>query len=282
MSDHTVTEAQRSSAGHNRPPVRFKGSPLFRAVPAKAFWVYGSAALVLIVAVWWIVSGLELVNPYFLPSPDAVWRSGAEMWSSGQLQSDTWTSFSRILVGFLISTVIALPVGCLMGTLWRYEASLEPVIDFVRYMPAVAFVPLTIAWFGVGELQKYSIIFIGTFFQQVLMVTDNVKRVPREYVQIGQTLGMNTFRCMCRIVLPNSAPGIWDTLRITLGWAWTWLVVAELVAAQSGLGQRILVAQRYFETGRIFFIIILIGVIGLLLDQLMKQGGRRLFPWAAS
>jgi NitT/TauT family transport system permease protein len=123
-------------------------------------------------------------------------------------------------------------------------------MGFIRYMPAIAFVPLTIIWIGVGEEQKWLVIWIGTFFTQVLMVMDNVKRVRRELVDI------------------------------TLGWAWTWLVLAELVAADDGLGHRVVLAQRYLQTDTIFVALIVIGAIGLLMDQVMKFAGRRLFRWA--
>ena len=198
------------------------------------------------------------------------------------LTSDQGSKSGGQLRIFLSKSEAALDglAGALRGLV--VEASLEPIIDFIRYMPAVAFVPLTIVWFGVGEGQKYSIIFIGTFFQQVLMVMDNVKRTPREYLQVGETLGLSSTKLLQRIVLPASAPAIWDTIRITLGWAWTWLVVAELVAAPDGLGQRIMVSQRYFDTDRIFFLIMLIGVIGLVLDQFLKFIGKRLFPWASA
>ena len=112
-------------------------------------------------------------------------------------------------------------------------------------MPVVAFVPLTILWAGTGDTQKFLIIFIGTFFQQVLLVMDNVKSVPRDFIDLGRTLEMPEWRILQRIVLPSAMPAIWDSLRISLGWAWTWLVVAELVAATSGLGYRITTAQRY-------------------------------------
>jgi NitT/TauT family transport system permease protein len=147
-------------------------------------------------------------------------------------------------------------------------------------MPAVAFLPLTIVWVGVDESQKWLIIFIGTFFQQVLLVMDNVKRVPREYVDISHTLGMRDSKVLRRVVLPAAAPAIWDTLRITLGWAWTWLVIAELVAASDGLGHRIIVAQRYFQTDTIFVGILVIGLLGLVMDQVMKFTGKRIFRWA--
>ena len=186
----------------------------------------------------------------------------------------------RITIGFSISTVLALPIGILIGTYRAAEAVVEPSVDFIRYMPAVAFVPLTIVWVGVDEPQKWLIIFIGTFFQQVLLVQDNVKRVPREYVDIGYTLGMKDRTVLRRVVLPASGPAIWDTLRITLGWAWTWLVVAELVAATEGLGHSIVVAQRFFQTETIFLGIIVIGLLGLIMDQAMKFAGKRIFRWA--
>jgi NitT/TauT family transport system permease protein len=147
-------------------------------------------------------------------------------------------------------------------------------------MPAIAFVPLTIIWIGVGEEQKWLVIWIGTFFTQVLMVMDNVKRVRRELVDIGYTLGMTDRAILGRIVIPSASPAIWDTLRITLGWAWTWLVLAELVAADDGLGHRVVLAQRYLQTDTIFVALIVIGAIGLLMDQVMKFAGRRLFRWA--
>jgi NitT/TauT family transport system permease protein len=144
-------------------------------------------------------------------------------------------------------------------------------------MPVVAFVPLTILWTGTGDTQKLLIIFIGTFFQQVLLIMDNVKSVPRNFIDLGRTLEMPEWRILQRIVLPSAMPGIWDSLRISLGWAWTWLVVAELVAATSGLGYRITTAQRFFLTDLIFGYLLILGILGLATDQAMKYVGRRLF-----
>jgi NitT/TauT family transport system permease protein len=252
---------------------------LFHRPGRREFWLWGGGFMLALLGAWWMTARLGLTSSYFLPAPGRVWASGVEMLRTGQLATDAWYSLQRVTIGFLISSAVALPVGVLMGAVGRIEAALDPVIDVIRYMPAVAFVPLTIVWFGVGEGQKYSIIVIGTFFQQALMVMDDVKRTPGDYVRVGQTLGLSRRRLLIRIVLPAAAPAIWDTLRITLGWAWTWLVVAELVAAQQGLGQRIMVSQRYFETERIFVLIILIGFIGLVSDQLLKSAGGRLFRW---
>jgi NitT/TauT family transport system permease protein len=229
---------------------------------------------------WWLAAELDLAKDIFLPSPIDVWNRAVELVKDGTLWDDTKVSFLRITIGFAISTAIALPIGILIGTYRAAEAAIEPPVDFIRYMPAVAFLPLTIVWVGVDESQKWLIIFIGTFFQQVLLVMDNVKRVPREYVDISHTLGMRDTSVLRRVVLPAAAPSIWDTLRITLGWAWTWLVIAELVAASDGLGHRIIVAQRYFQTDTIFVGILVIGLLGLIMDQAMKFAGKRIFRWA--
>jgi NitT/TauT family transport system permease protein len=195
------------------------------------------------------------------------------------LWSDAAASFYRITVGFLISSAVAVPLGILMGTYKVAEAALEPTVDLIRYMPAVAFVPLTILWVGIGDGQKFLIIFIGTFFQQILLVMDNVKRVPRDFINVGYTLGLKEGTILRKIVLPAAAPAIFDTLRVTLGWAWTYLVVAELVAASTGLGHRIMEAQRYFQTDTIMVGILVIGILGLVTDFGFKFAHGRLFAW---
>jgi NitT/TauT family transport system permease protein len=252
---------------------------LYGPLDPRTYFAVAVIVFALMLAAWWIAAASHVTSELFLPSPADVWNRAVDLARDGSLAHDTWASFRRITLGFLISTAFGLPIGVLIGTYRIAEAAIEPPVDFIRYMPAVAFVPLTIVWFGVGETQKYVIIFIGTFFQQVLMVMDNTKRVPREYVDIGYTLGMKDVGVLARIVVPSAAPAIWDTLRITLGWAWTWLVVAELVAAPDGLGHRILTAQRFFQTDTIFLGILIIGLLGLTMDQGMKIAGTRLFRW---
>ncbi|TMJ38565.1 MAG: ABC transporter permease [Alphaproteobacteria bacterium] len=239
-----------------------------------------AAAVFAVLGLLWLASTWAgLVRPLFLPSPGQVVARLAELWGSGQLMADMSISIYRITLGFLISTVIALPVGILIGSYRGWEAAIEPFVDFIRYMPVVAFVPLTILWTGTGDAQKFLIIFIGTFFQQVLLVMDNVKSVPRDFIQLGRTLEMPEWRILRGIILPSAMPAIWDSMRISLGWAWTWLVVAELVAATSGLGYRITTAQRFFQTDLIFGYLLLLGILGLATDQAMKYSGRRLFRY---
>ena len=226
---------------------------------------------------WWAATSSGVVAPIFLPAPGAVVSRLVLLAYQGTLWQDLGVSIYRIVVGFLIATALALPIGVVIGNFTKWEAAIEPLVDFVRYMPVVAFVPLSILWAGTGDIQKFLIIFIGTFFQQVLLVMDNVKRVPRDYIGLGRTLDLSDLRILTRIVVPSALPGIWDTMRITLGWAWTWLVLAELVAATSGLGYRITVSQRYFQTDTIIGYILLLGFLGLVTDQLMKALERVLF-----
>ncbi|WP_245429965.1 ABC transporter permease [Mesorhizobium sp. WSM3859] len=226
---------------------------------------------------WWAATGLDLVKPIFLPSPASVATQLGKLWADGTLFTDLKASTYRISVGFLIASVLAIPIGVLIGSFRTWEAAIEPLVDFIRYMPVVAFVPLSILWAGTSDSQKFLIIFIGTFFQQVLMIMDNVKRVPADFVGLGRTLGLPDRKILTRIVVPSALPGIWDTLRISLGWAWTWLVLAELVAATSGLGYRITVSQRYFQTNTIIGYILLLGILGLITDQVMKALGKVLF-----
>jgi NitT/TauT family transport system permease protein len=248
-------------------------------IPARFYFGAGIAFLGLIFLGWLLLTSLQLVSPMFLPSPAAVASELVRQVQSGVLWQDIQASVYRIVVGWLISTVLAVPIGVLMGNFKLVEGMLEPFIDLVRYMPAVAFVPLTILWVGVDDGQKLLILFIGTFFQEVLMVMDNVKRTPAELIEVSYTFGLNRKEVLSQVILRSAMPGIWDTFRITLGWAWTYLVVAELVAANVGLGYRIMRAQRFLETETIILGILVIGVLGLVTDYAFKFGYRRLFPW---
>lgn len=149
----------------------------------------------------------------------------------------------------------------------------------MRYMPVVALIPLSILWAGTGDLQKILILFLGTFFQQALMIMDNVKNIDMNLIRAGQTLGFSNSEILRRIILPAASPGIWDTFRITIGWTWTYLVVAELVAATEGLGRCIMDAQRYLATDTILFGTLFIGVLGFLTDYAFKKSGFTLFRW---
>ena len=263
------------SPARRRKPMAEMGGTLSRA----RFVGIAAFVFILLGLLWWVATALGLVKPIFLPAPGSVVTQLVKLAGDGTLLGDLEASLYRIIIGFLIASALAIPIGVLIGSYKVWEAAVEPLVDFVRYMPVVAFVPLSILWTGTGDAQKFLIIFIGTFFQQVLMVMDNVKRVPTDFIGLGRTLGLPDRKILTRIVVPSALPGIWDTLRISLGWAWTWLVLAELVAATSGLGYRITVSQRYFQTNTIIGYILLLGVLGLITDQVMKAMEKVIFRY---
>jgi NitT/TauT family transport system permease protein len=277
--------AVAEDAAQGRPDRRKaeKRGGLFRlreAIPASIFTSAGFVVPVLLILSWSVVTALGLVKPLFLPSPLAVVEEGWRQLTTGILIKDAAVSTYRIVMGWLAATVLAVPIGILMGNFRIFEGALEPLISTVRYMPVVALIPLSILWAGIGDEQKILILFLGTFFQMALMVMDNVKNIDINLIRAGQTLGFTNAEILWRIILPAALPGIWDTFRITIGWTWTYLVVAELVAAQSGLGRRIMDAQRYLATDAIIFGTLFIGLLGFVTDWVFKRLGRVMFRWS--
>jgi NitT/TauT family transport system permease protein len=229
---------------------------------------------------WCALSYSGAVKPLFLPRPDAVLRSFGTMHEEGILWRYTWDSTYRVMVGWALAALLAIPLGAAIATSRRVAATLGPLMEFARYLPVVALVPLTLLYFGIGDAQKFAIIFLGTFFQLVLMVADTVSRVPKDLLRAAYTLGASRSQAYRLVLLPGALPGILDDLRITIGWAWTYLVVAELVAANSGLGYMILRAQRFLAIDRIFAGLIVIGLLGLLTDWSFKLLTRLAVPWS--
>lgn len=248
-------------------------------IPSRTYGVLALVGLAVPLLAWWLCTTYWAPDSVFFPSPDKVWARVVEWWSSGDLKGDIFISVFRVVVGFLLSALIAIPLGLMIGTFRVVQALLEPLTDFIRYMPAVAFIPLVMIWVGIEESSKVAIIFIGTFFQMVLMVAEDVRRVPMAQIEAAQTMGATRWELIEKVVFPSARPALLDTLRVTMGWAWTYLVVAELVAANSGLGYAILKAQRFLQTDKIFAGIILIGLIGLVTDQLFRWVHRKAFPW---
>ncbi|MGP8437990.1 ABC transporter permease [Paraburkholderia fungorum] len=285
----TFLEANQSAPAPNQPlPVstlrrdrqRARDTLAFgRSVSQPKAFMIGAAVFCALGALWWILSATHAVSTLFLPAPGGVIARLGALTADGTLLTDARVSLYRIAVAFLLASAMAVPVGTIAGSYGFWRAAIEPLMDFVRYMPVVAFVPLTILWAGTDDVQKFLIIWIGTFFQQVLLIMDVVKRVPVDFVSLGRTLGLPGRHILMRIVLPFALPGIWDALRISLGWAWTWLVLAELVAATSGLGYRIVVSQRYLQTDTIVGYILVLGVLGLIADQIMRALEKVFFPY---
>jgi NitT/TauT family transport system permease protein len=249
-------------------------------VPRRAYLTVSVLVAALLLAVWCVLSYGGLVRADFLPTPSAVVAAGIESIGDGSLAVNTAVSVSEIMSGFIIASILSVPLGILMGSFKIVEAAIEPVTNFVRYLPVSALIPLLILWVGIGIEEKISVIFIGTFFQQLILIADVSRSIPHDLLDVSYTLGASRRTVVSRVLIPAAMPGVMDTLRVTLGWAWTYLVVAELVAGNKGLGYFILNSMRGLYTDQIFLGIGVIGLLGLLTDQLFKAARNWLLPWA--
>jgi NitT/TauT family transport system permease protein len=242
--------------------------------------VLGVAFFVLFVAAWAAATLGGYVSSTFLADPASMVREGWNLLAQHGFLFDIGVTIWRVVGGFVVAAAIGVPLGMAMGAYKPIEAFFEPFISFSRYLPASAFIPLLILWAGTGEAQKLLVIFVGSFFQIVLMVAVAVGNVRRDLVEAAYTLGASDRAIVTRVLLPASAPGIAEILRLVLGWAWTYVIVAELIGASSGIGHMIMDSQALLNTGQIIFGIIVIGIIGLVSDFLFKAANRRLFSWS--
>lgn len=239
-------------------------------IPKSLNWTLMTLSIAVPFCLWWMISNSGLVQPLFLPTPVQVGAALIRLSENGSLPKDIAASLFRVLSGFLLATVISIPLGILMGAFASIRALMEPIIGIVRYMPAPAFIPLLILYFGLGELPKILLIFIGTLFFNTLMIMDAVKFVPKELIETTYTLGGMRKNVIFQVISPYIVPSIIDACRVNMAAAWNLVIVAELVAATEGLGRRISVAQRYLRTDEIFAGLIVIGLIGLAIDLLFR------------
>jgi NitT/TauT family transport system permease protein len=230
---------------------------------------------------WWAVTTFGNIDPKFLPSPAKVLEAFGRLWGTRELLKDTVASLWRVGVGFLLAALLAIPVGILMGSFPSIRALLEPLFGLIRYMPAPAFIPLLILYQGIDEEPKITLIFIGVFFFNSLMVMDTVKFVPKDLIEATYMLGGNRREALTQVILPHVLPGILDACRINLAAAWQLVIVSELIAATEGLGRRISVAGRFLRTDEIFVGLIVIGIIGLAFDLLFQYLLRVTCAWAS-
>ena len=242
--------------------------------------VLGVAFFVLFFAAWAVATLGGYVNKTFLADPFTMVVAGWRLLTVHAFYEDIAVTIWRVFGGFALAAVVGVPLGILMGAYKPIEAFFEPFISFARYLPASGFIPLLILWAGIGETEKLMVIFIGSFFQLVLMVAVIVGGTRRDLVEAAYTLGARSSGIVRRVLLPAGAPDIAETLRLVLGWAWTYVIVAELIGASSGIGHMITDSQALLATDQIIFGIIVIGLIGLVTDFAFKAFNRKLFPWA--
>lgn len=225
-------------------------------------------------------------NPIYLPAPHEVVRALYTSFVTPPVQKDglwlhqsLWQSIQVIFWGFAISSIVGVPLGILCGAYGFFSRISEPFIEFFRYLPAPAFGALMVAILGIYDGPKIAIIVIGTFYQQVLIIANTTRKLDGALVEAAQTLGAKRTQLLGHVVLPGILPDLFRDQRILLGWAWTYLIVAELIGATSGITWFITQQARYQHFENVFAAIIIIGIIGLGSDMILAWLGKRLFPW---
>jgi NitT/TauT family transport system permease protein len=225
-------------------------------------------------------------NPIYLPAPHQVVKAFYAAFTTEPkrrnekwLHESLWSSIQVIFWGFLISSVFGVPLGIVAGTYDFFSRLTEPFVEFFRYLPAPAFGALAVAILGIYQAPKIAIIFIGTFFQQVLIIANTTRKLDPSLLEAAQTLGAKNLALLFRVVVPGILPDLYKDMRILLGWAWTYLIVAELIGTSSGITWFITQQARYKNFDNVFAAIMMIGIIGLSIDILLARLGRNLFPW---
>lgn len=240
--------------------------------------LYISSPLLLI-GIWGVAAASSLVDPVFLPGPDAVLRAAFDMIADGRLGEAALISFARIAVGFGFAAIIGLALGLLSGGFLLFDTLLSPINSFFRYIPPTAFIALLVVYFGVDEAYKYAVIFFGSIFFITAMTADVVRGLDYRYVEMGRMIGKSRAAIFFDILLPQCWPRLMDVMRLNLSGAWTFLVVAEITGAKGGIGHLISIAQRFLRTDELFVGILAFGVIGLLSDLLIDAFARKKFRW---
>lgn len=233
-----------------------------------------------ILLVWFIITELGLIQPIILPKPASVLQYWIEGFTQKDLAADMLISLQRVFLSFILTVVVAVPLGILVGTSKIFDSLMRPICEFSRYLPVPSLVPLVMVWVGIGENAKIMVLFLGCVFQLLLMVADAASDVSEDLMNAGYTLGASKFQAMVHILFPAMMPRIFDAMRMVMGWGWSYLTLAELFAASSGLGYLILKAQHFMKTDAIFALILLIGVLGLITDRIFAVINKLLFHWA--
>ena len=242
------------------------------------------AFIAVLLASWWAVTrGARLEDrvlaPLILPSPVEVLRAFPRLHFEQELVRSALRSFERVTIGFTLAAIVAVPLGVYMASFEAVAAFFRPLALIGSYVPIVVFIPLTLAWFGLNETQKIGFLFIGCFVALLPLVIRAIEEVPRAFLDVAVTKGATQWQLVWYVLFPVAQAQIWDNLRAVYGVGWGWIILAEVVNAQAGLGYLISISERRGHTAAIFAIIVVIVAIAIACDQLWRLGGRLLFPY---
>lgn len=227
-----------------------------------------------------VISNLPGTNSAVIPPPQQIWAAFLELLNTGQLAANVPVSIFRVLTGFAIGSSVAIVLGSLVGWFRPMEYIFDPLIEALRPVPPLAYIPLIIIWVGIGDPSSILVISLSAFLTCVVPVASGMRQVPRTYVEAAQTLGASRFTVFRTVAIPSSIPYIFTGLRIAIGASWTTLVAAELVGAQTGLGVILQNGRRYFQTDNVIVGILIVGVLAFTMDQLARYAQKQLTKWS--
>lgn len=267
---------------------------LMRAKPSKPGEIYGvpgqgdslrvsAAVIAIMIFIWWLVTQMGLIKPLFLPSPMAIIGAFIDVLRDGFTESSfwehTWISTARVFGAFLLACVIGIPLGIAMGMSPFARGVFDPPIEFYRPIPPLAYLPLMIIWFGIDELSKVLLIFLSVLAPIALGARAGVKSAAIEQIHAAYSFGATRWQVIRMVILPSAMPEIFTAMRIGIGFGWTTLVAAEMVASTSGLGYMVLSASKFLQTPIVIMGIVVIAAIAYAFDHLVRFVERRVVPW---
>ena len=267
---------------------------LMRAKPAKPGEIYGvpgqgdslrvsTVVIIALIFVWWLVTHLDMIKPLFLPSPMAIVGSLVDVMREGFTGSSfwehTWISTARVFGAFLLACIVGIPLGIAMGMSPFARGVFDPPIEFYRPIPPLAYLPLMIIWFGIDELSKVLLIFLSVLAPIVLGARAGVKSAAIEQIHAAYSFGATRWQVIRMVILPAAMPEIFTAMRVGIGFGWTTLVAAEMVASTAGLGYMVLSASKFLQTPIVIMGIVVIAAIAYAFDHLVRYVERRVIPW---
>lgn len=286
MTDHSYPNTQSKKKG-----IFFFMMKARATKPGETYGVPGQgdtrllsiASILGIIFVWWLVTTMGWVKPLFLPSPQAVFGKFVDVWTKGftntSFMEHVGISAARVFGAFLLACLIGIPLGLAMGMSPFIRGVFDPPLEFYRPIPPLAYLPLMIIWFGIGETSKVLLIFLSVLAPVALGARSGVKSAAIEQIHAAYSFGASRWQVMVQVILPSALPEILTAMRIGIGFGWTTLVAAEMVAATKGLGYMVLTASQFLQTSTVIMGIIVIAIIAYAFDLLMRFVERKLVPW---
>ena len=236
-------------------------------------------SVVVFVGVWELATRFGLIDPIFLPSPSSVFERAMRTLENGTLVDNVLASTRRVMVGFLMSVVVSIPLGLVLGTSRRACAVFDPIISLLRPLPSMSWIPLSLLWFGITETQKYSIVFMGTIAPALLYVIEATRNVDKVLILAARNMGASRIQVMWYVILPASLSQIIVGFKIILGLAWTCVISAELIAAKEGLGFMIMNGKEFFQTDTVVLGMVMISLTVLVFDAVLRRIEKRVLAW---